>query len=522
MTPGAHVSFSVLTPVFDPNRDAFEACVRSMLAQSYPHWEWCIVDDGSSQKWVWKYLRKLARRHPNIKISRRNSNGGISQATNDALAMATGEFVTFLDHDDQLHIDALAVVNHELFMHPSTDVIYTNEDKIDDEGHHFAAFHKPDWSPERLLCQNYFCHLTVARTEIVRGVGGLRPECDGAQDHDLVLRVTEQTARIRHIDRVLYHWRTGPTSTASDLSAKPYGDESRRRAVEDALRRRSISAEIVSTPHGYLRVRRTLADRPRVSIIIPTRGTSASVWGLNTPMIRNLLTSSARATTYPDVEYVIVYDSVIDPELLEFIRDMPLTIELVEYEEKFNFSKKCNIGAIRSSGDFVFFVNDDIEVVTPEWIERLTAFLQDPSVGAVGPMLLFENGLVESAGHTNSGPKNFARGSSPTAMCSIGWPLLINREVSGVSGACLGMRRSTFFDIGGFSELFAENFNDVDLCMKLTAEGYRIIWTPDAVLHHFEFKTRSRSVDPMEEELLRRYWGHLVGQDRRDPYIPME
>lgn len=520
MIPGEHTLFSVLTPVFDPSRDAFDKCVQSMLRQSYPHWEWCLVDDCSTQEWVWKYLKKLSKRHPNIKVAKRNENGGISLATNDALAMATGDFVAFLDNDDELDVDALGVLNHELFLHPSTDVIYTDEDKIDEQGVYSSVFHKPDWSPERLLCQNYCCHLTAIRTELVRLVGGLRSECDGAQDHDLLLRVTEGSASVRHIDRVLYHWRVGPSSTASDLSSKPYGDSARKRAIEDACQRRGIQGEVVASHHGYFRVHRQMDARPRVSIIVPTRGTSSPIWGLEAPLIENFLLSSDRLTTYPDVEYVVVYDKATEPDLVKKLGSLLMNIRLVEYGEKFNFSKKCNLGAIHSSGEYLFFVNDDVEVITPEWIERLACFLEDRTVGAVGPILLFENGLVETAGHTNTGPKNFARGMSPAAMCSIGWPLLLNREVSGVSGACLGIRRSTFFEVGGFSEMFAENFNDVDLCMKLTADGYRIIWTPDAELYHFEFKTRSRLVDPLEEDLLRRFWGHLVGEGRRDPFLP--
>jgi GT2 family glycosyltransferase len=208
-------------------------------------------------------------------------------------------------------------------------------------------------------------------------------------------------------------------------------------------------------------------------------------------------------------------------EAIDRIRSLPTEVKFVEYQEPFNFSKKCNLGVVHSSGERLIFCNDDMEVITPDWIERLISFLQDESVGAVGPLLLFENGLVESAGHTNTGPKNFANGTSRSSPYGVWWPLLVNREVSGVTGACFSMRRSTFVEMGGFSELFAENFNDVDLCHKLLAAGFRIIWTPDAELYHFEMKTRQRRVVASEKENLTRYWGRLVGRDKADPYLPM-
>lgn len=516
----SRVRFSIITPVFDPNPTVFRECVMSVIGQSYPDWEWCLVDDGSTDPWVWRYLKRLNRRHPRIRIARRDRNGGISRASNDAIAMASGEFLAFLDNDDVLHSDALSVVNHELYLDPTLDFLYSDEDKIDDSGHHHSFFRKPDWSPELLLGQNYCCHLTVLRTSIVREVGGLRPECDGAQDHDLLLRTTEKTDRIRHIPQILYHWRASSTSHAASVDAKPYTAGGMERAISDACERRGIEAELVPVDYGYFRVRRRLTSTPRVSIIVPTRGTTGTIWGMECVFLENFLRSSLAKTSYPDVEYIIVYDSGTDPTLLRRIEALPLSTQLVEFREKFNFSKKCNLGAIHSTGERLLFVNDDVEVITPEWIERLTAFLEDESVGATGPLLLYENGLIESAGHSNDGPKNFASSMTRNSPYGVSWPLKLNREVSGVTGACLSIRRDTFFQLGGFSELFAENFNDVDLCLKLTTAGYRIVWTPDAELFHFEFKSRSRKMDPTEKELLNRFWGHVVGRGRRDPYLP--
>lgn len=512
--------FSIVTPVFDPDHLAFEKCVRSVLDQTYPHWEWCLVDDCSTDPWVWKFLQKLARRHPNIKVARRESNGGISRTTNDAIAQATGDYLAFLDNDDELHLDALSYVNHELHLDPAIDFVYTDEDKIDDAGRHFAPFLKPDWSPERLLCQNYCSHFTVLRTDLVRRAGGLRPETDGAQDFDLLLRITDEPIRVRHIPRILYHWRVGATSHASNVEAKSYTAEATRLALEETCQRRGISADVVSTKYGYFRVRRKVTKKRRVSVIVPTRGTIGSLWGLEVPFIENLLLSSVAKTTYDDVEYVVVYDTDTDAGLVDRLRALKANVVLVEYAGRFNFSKKCNLGAIRATGEDIIFVNDDVEVITPDWIERLVSFLEDPTVGATGPLLLYDTGLIQSAGHVNRGPSNFGNGLSPTAPYGVAWPFILNREVSGVTGACCAMRRSTFFDMGGFSELFAESFNDVDLCMKLIDSGYRIIWTPDAEMFHFELKSRSRRMNPMERQLLQRLWGRYIGRDARDPFMP--
>jgi GT2 family glycosyltransferase len=518
---GEVVLISVVTPVFNPDRRAFKKCVRSMLGQTYSDWEWCLVDDASTRSWAWKYLRRLEKRHSNITVRQRSENGGISRATNDAIAIAQGEYLAFLDHDDMLHRDALQEVCNRIRIDPTVDFIYTDEDKVDERGRHSSTFRKPDWSPERLLCQNYCCHLTVLRADLVRAVGGLRPDFDGAQDHDLLLRVTERTANVHHIRQVLYHWRISPKSTAGDLNSKPYAMEAMRRAIEEACLRRSISAELVPVDGMYFRVRRELRATPSVSIIIPTRGTVDCVWGLTAPLVENFVVTSMARSTYQDVEYVIVYDTGTDPLLLERLQSLPGDVKLLEFDKPFNFSAKCNLGAVHSNGETLLFLNDDVEVITPDWIERLICFLEDGAVGAVGPLLLFDDGQIQSAGHWNDsyGSGNIARGMSPSAELGIGSFLRINREVSGLTGACLALRRVTFFEIGGFSEKFPINFNDVDICFKLLESGYRILWSPDSQLFHFEGKTRGGSYASEEAVNLFHYWGHRLHGSNPEPFV---
>jgi len=410
--------------------------------------------------------------------------------------------------------DALGAVNHELWIEDSVDYVYSDEEKIDERGRTFGVFEKPAWSPERLLCQNYCSHLSAIRRSILVEVGGFRSEFDGAQDYDVVLRVTERARTITHIPRVLYHWRTLEGSTASTLDAKPYAVRAGQRAVAAALSRRGIDGQVVDVGHGYHRVRRAVRGEPKVSVIIPTRATIGRLWGLDLPYIVNVV-DSFRHGTYANVEVVVVYDSAVTEDTLDRIRHhSPFPVTLVEYDEPFNFSKKCNLGALHASGERLIFLNDDMEVISEDWIERLVSFLDDDTVGLVGPLLLLDNHLVQSAGHISAPPANFGFRLPPTSGGGGGRPLDLNREVTGITGACMAMRTQTFFDIGGFSLDFPLNYNDVDLCFKLLDAGLRIIWTPDARLFHFESKSRLTTVSEAESRLLGQLWGRMMKEDR--------
>lgn len=510
--------FSILTPVYNPSIRDLVDCFRSIRSQDYPHWEWCVVDDRSTDSRVWPLLRFFALRDSRVKVLRRKENGNISAATNDALALASGDYIIPVDNDDMLAVGALAAVNHTLAHNPNTDFVYSDEDKIDSTGRRFGTFQKPDWSPERLLCQNYCNHLSAIRTDLVRAVGGYRSEFDGAQDHDLLLRVAERDPKVVHIPSVLYHWRVSEGSTALDVSEKPAAVDAGRRAIQSAVERRGIRGEVVSAGSWYHRVRREPKATPRVSLVVPTRGTAGSIWGLNRSYVTNLIESLDSTTTYPDLEVVVVAD-VDTPDHAVPQSSSNFDLVNVSFDEPFNFSKKCNIGALHSTGDIVIFVNDDVEPRSADWVETLVAHLEAPDVGAVGPMLLFDNHLVQSAGHINPGPGQFAAGMSPLSPAAGGWPLVLNREVSGLTGACLAMRKDVFFSVGGFCELLPLNYNDVDLGFKLQMEGFRLVWTPDATLYHFESKSRETAVSDEEKEMLARHWGRIVGAGKRDAYV---
>ena len=501
--------FSIITPVFNPRYRYFLRCAKSVRKQSFRDWEWCIVDDGSTKRLIWPIIRFLASFNRRISARRRDTNGGISVASNDALSLANGHFVVPLDHDDRLKKRALQLVSEAVERSPEAQLLYSDEEVINGRGRLLRYFRKPEWSPERLLCQNYCNHLSVLDRTLVQQVGGYREEYDGAQDHDLVLRVTELTSNVVHIASPLYQWRAIPGSTATAVTEKPGAIDAGRRAIEDAVRRRKINGEVVAAGEMFHRVKRFPSSSPKVSLIIPTCGTAGPIFGLHMPFVKNLLMALNLHRTYPDLEVLVVSDtetpSSAIPQTLE-----NLDVSTIPFPHPFNFAAKCNLGAVKASGEILIFLNDDIEPVSEDWIQTLVAHLEPEDTGIVGPMLIYDNGLVQSAGHINPGPVIFGRGESPLSKHGYGMPLWINRETSGLTGACVAMRRTTFYEVGGFSELFPNNYNDVDLCYKLQLAGYRCLWTPDATLYHFESKSRETPIEDWERDLASKYWGRFI------------
>jgi glycosyltransferase involved in cell wall biosynthesis len=509
---------SIVTPVFNPPLWALEECINSVINQTFQDWEWCIADDCSTIAGVWERLDRLARSDDRVKLIRRAVNGGIVAASNSALDLASGDYVALLDHDDSLTRDALEIVGELISYDPFVDYIYTDEDKINADGVCFDTFVKPDWAPERLLGQNYCCHLSVLRRSIVNEVGGFRPGFEGSQDYDLILRVTERAKRIHHIPRVLYHWRVVEGSTASEQFAKPYAIEAARNAVEDHLVRRGVDAVVETTVHGYQRVRRALKDWPKVSIIIPSGAFTKVIRGREIVLVLNSVESILDKTTYPNFEVVVVLD------VNERCRDAGLqsvlsrtNVKVVEFSGDFDFAAKCNLGAVEASGEVLLFLNDDTEVISTDWIDVIVGHLSDAGVGMVGPRLLFEDGSIQSAGHANDpSPHSYGIGAQTSDPGEFG-SLAIALERSGLTGACFALRRELYFRVGGMSLKYPHCFNDVDLCCKVLDIGYRIIWTPFVDLNHFE--SVSRDPTPRDEEVQAIYdrWGRYFGDDR---YLP--
>ena len=506
--------FSICTPVHDPPLELLRACLDSIAAQIFTDWELCLVDDGSRDPAVLAELRQRASNDPRIRLVERPEAGGIVMASNAALSLAVGDFVVLVDHDDRIEPNALELAAAATAADPTIDYLYTDEDKLGPDGTIYDTFHKPDWSPERLRSQNYCTHLSVLRRSLVSEVGGFRDGFDGSQDHDLILRVTERARTVHHIASVLYHWCITPGSAAGDADAKPYAREAGRRAVADQFERLGIDAEVehLATP-GHFRSRRRLARAPRVSIIIPTVGTARPVWGLERPLVLGAVRSVLDVTEYPDFEIVVVADPDTPAAVLGELSELECTV--LSASGEFNFSRRCNQGAAASTGDAVLFLNDDTLVEQPDWLETMVGFLAEPDVGVVGARLLYADGTLQHGGLLlNEQPLHIFHGFAGDDPGPFGL-LEIDREVSGVTGACLLTPRGLFDELGGFPEEFRVAFNDLDYCLRVRATGRRIIWSAHSTLFHFESQTRRPDADQHEIDLLYARWGSEL---RDDPY----
>ena len=509
---------SIVTPVYKPDLDTFRACARSVLAQISPSWQWCLFQDGAHDGPTAAELKRM-QTDERVVVGGSDENRGIAAATNGAISTATGEFVAFLDQDDVLHPSALRYVSLAILDNPDVDVIYTDEDKIDQSGKHLATFRKPRWSPERLRHQNYVSHLTVIRRSLVEELGGLRPEFDGSQDYDLILRATERARQVVHIPKVLYHWRMSPSSTAQDPNSKPAAHRAAVRAVEEHCSRVGLLADVELMENYYVRVKRKNTWTPKVSIVVPSRGSRGKIGTDTVVLVENCIESILRMSTYPDFEIVVVLDAESPAAVRQYLLEQYSTsVKIVNYPEDFNFSDKINRGVVASSGEVVIALNDDTQVISPSWIEELIGHLVQPDVGMVGPLLLLDDGRVQSAGHFyEAGAHHVAAGVLSSENGPFG-VLTFPAERSGLTFACTAFRRSVFEYVGGLSIEFPRAFNDVDFGNKLLMSDMRIVWTPDAVLYHFESLTRDPRVEEFEVARLYARWGHLI--NARDPYVP--
>lgn len=519
-TAAGSCQFSVIVPVWHPEPAHLRACVQSVLAQTYDGWELLLVADGPQPGPVRDVLT-WADGHRNVAVLEAAQNLGISGASQMALDRASRPYIALLDHDDQLSPHALGAFAAELNRFGDVDVAYSDEDKLEHQtGRRVMPFYKPGFSMERLRSQMYLGHLLVIRRQLAIDVGGFRSEFDGAQDHDLALRCTERAGRIVHIPRLLYHWRESPTSTALDMDSKDWAWEAGRRAVESHLRRTGFPAEAVQSPvaRGVTDLNPRLVSRPKVSIVIPTGGTRRVVHGIETTLVKRAVSSIFARSSYPDFETLVVLDrgsddsladdlarSVGDRARLRFLRD----------RRTFNFANACNIGAIRADGDVLIFLNDDTEIKTPDWIERLVMYATRPGIGAVGVKLLYGDGRIQHAGvWARGGPAHRYvgfRGDHPGNFHA----LRLAQNCVAVTAACLAVERGRFEEVGGFSSQYPLAYNDVDLCFKLMHRGYRnVVDCATEIIHH-ESSSRDPRVQDWEIELLRRRWRPLL---LRDPF----
>jgi GT2 family glycosyltransferase len=510
---------SVLVPTYNTPLVWLRRCIDSVLAQAWPRWELCVADDASPDPQVMAVLQEYAQADARIRVTRRDSNGHISAASNTALAMARGDYVALLDHDDELRPHALLEMAEAIVRHPDVQLAYSDEDKLDVEGQRFDPYFKPDWNPDLLRSQNYVCHLSVIRTDLVREAGGFRTGFEGSQDHDLILRCTERLlpAQIHHVPKVLYHWRAIEGSTALTRDSKDYASAAGARAVEEHLLRITRGAQVEELAHGHFRVRWPLPEQaPKVSLVIPTR----DCFELLHTCVESLLGS----TDYPNVELVVVDNQSSEPRALAYLAELGSRerVRVLRYDAPFNYSAINNWAIGQCDGELVGLVNNDIEVISPGWLREMASQALRDEVGAVGAMLYYPNDTIQHAGVVLGvhGVAGHIYAGMPRGYHGHGARAWVAQELSAVTGACLLVRRKVFEEVGGLDERLHVAFNDIDFCLRLREHGYRNVWTPFAELYHHESASRgSEDTDEkkarfaQEVQFMKDRWGEVLPHD---------
>jgi GT2 family glycosyltransferase len=483
-------TLSIILPVYNTPATFLREAIDSVINQIYPCWELCIADDKSTQPYIRLILEEYVAQDSRIKICFRETNGHISACSNSALTLASGEFVTLLDHDDVMTPDALYEVVELLNRHPEADMIYSDEDKLTENGHLISPYFKPDWCPDAFLSRMYTCHLGTYRRSLINRIGGFRLGYEGSQDYDLVLRLTEHTEQVFHIPKVLYHWRMHSESTAGSATAKPYAYIAAVKAIKSALQRRNEPGEVI--PHlrfpGLHTIRYQINQPELVSIIIPTKNLSS--------VLSKCLHSIFSKSTYSNYEVIVIDNGSEEPELkellLEWERQHPEQFRFYTLNIPFNFSLINNYAVEKAQGEYLLFLNNDTEVITPDWLECLLEQAQRPSIGAVGPLLVYPDNSVQHAGVVLGiqGVANHGHRHVSSELPGYFGQISTPNNYLALTGACLMCRRDVFWAIGGFDENLAVAYNDVDLCLKMIEKGYRNIYIPHAKLYHHESKSR--------------------------------
>lgn len=514
---------SVLMPVYNTNPKWLKEAIDSVRQQLYPYWELCIADDVSTDPRIRPILERYAQEDMRIKVVFREVNGHISDASNSALGVATGEYVALLDHDDMLAAHALYMVAEEVSEHPEADIIYSDEDKIDERNKRFDPHFKSDWNPDLFYSQNYVSHLGVYRTHLVRELGGFRKGYEGSQDYDLCLRCVAKTKErhIRHIPHVLYHWRAVAGSTALATGEKKYAEIAGSKALSDYFRtiNSEVTVEFGEIPTTY-RVRFPLPSKPPlVSLVIPTRN--------GFEILKQCIESIKAKTTYPNYEIIIVDNQSDEALTLGYLAELGRQhiARILRYDKPFNFSAINNYAVAHCAGELVGLINNDIEIVSPEWLSEMVSHALRPEVGAVGAKLMYGDGRLQHAGVIVGLGGVAGHSHKYFAGDSYGYffRLRLLQNLSAVTAACLVVRKSVYQEVGGLEEQnLTIAFNDVDFCLRIRDAGYRNLWTPYALMYHHESVSRGAEDSPekiarfqQEINFMKKRWGMSL---LKDPY----
>lgn len=509
---------SIVVPTYNTSEHFLREMINSVVSQTYSNWELCIAD-GSSDEMTIRLLKEYSRNNDKIKVKYLEKNEGISGNTNKALELVKGEYIGLFDHDDLLTPDALYEVVKAINENDNPDFIYTDEDKVDENGTEFFEPHfKPDWSPDTLRSYNYITHFSIFKKSLMDKVGKFRSEFDGSQDHDLILRLTESAVNIVHIPKILYHWRVHKNSVASGSSAKPYAYEAAKKAISSHLNRCNIKGTVEDGLFiGSYKINYDIIGSPKVSIIIPNKEHKED--------LNKCISSILDKTTYKNYEIIVAENNSQSKDIFDYYEQISKieNISVVHWKDEFNYSAINNFAISQSNGEYILLLNNDIEIISENWIEEMLMLAQRQDVGIVGAKLYYPDDTIQHAGvilgiggvgsHAHrtlyrDDPGYFGRAK-------------IVQNLSAVTAACLMIRREVYTEIEGLDEKYKVAFNDVDLCMKAREKGYLVIYTPYAEMYHYESKSRG-SEDTEEKrkrfhreiDLFKKKWGLFI----EDPY----
>ena len=512
---------SIAVPAYQTPVEFLKQMIESLISQTYPEWELCIANASPDNEEMQRVLADYSAGDPRVRFCNLKENLGIAENTNRAFAMAKGEFMGLLDHDDLLAPNALYEIVQALQEHPQADALYTDEDKVTTElDEHFQPHLKPDFNLDLLRSNNYICHFFVVRRSIVEKAGGFRKEFDGAQDYDFIFRCTESAREVLHVPEILYHWRTHKASTADNPASKMYAFEAGKRAIEANLERTGTKGVVSHTQDlGFYRVKYPVQGKPLISVIIPNKDEKET--------LQTCLEMLNNNTSYQNFEIIIIENNSTTDEIFRYYKELSKNprIHLLRWGKEFNYSAINNFGVVHAKGDYLLFLNNDVKSINPDWMEEMLGVCQRPEVGGVGAKLIYPDNTIQHAGCVIGigGIAGHMFVDMPADRTGYLHKASLLQDMSAVTAACLMMKKEVFEEAGGFTEELAVAFNDVDLCLKVRKNNHLIVYDPYAKLYHMESKTRGAE-DSKEKvrrfqteiEYMRCHWLDILKNG--DPY----